>query len=572
MILGSGGIRTITGGGLHMVDHLNCTIGGMLDDTARRFPDSDALVYTDFPVRYTWKQFVKETKRVARGLMALGVGKGDHVGIWATNYPEWVLLQYATARMGAVLVTVNTLYRSVELEYILKQSDMQTLVLTSGYQDIDYPDTLYQVCPELKKAKPGKLESEKLPFLKNVIHVGEGKYPGMHSWAEMIAKADSVPPEALRMLEDSCEPDDTICIMYTSGTTGFPKGVMLSHRNLALNGKHIADCMKLTEKDRLCIPVPFFHCFGCVLGTMASVSAGTAMVPVEHYRADRVLETITKEKCTGVHGVPTMFIAELDLLEKEPGKYDTSTLRTGIMAGSPCPIEVMKSVIGKMGAKEITITYGLTEASPAITMTRTDDPIERRVSTVGRMIPDVEVRIVDPVTRREVPVGDVGELATRGPMVMKGYYKKPEDTAKVLDDEGWLYSGDLAVVDEQGYYKITGRSKDMIIRGGENVYPREVEEFLYTHPHILDVQVVGVPSLKYGEEVCACVRLRPGTKATEQEIVDYCKGKIARFKIPRYVAFVDDFPKTASGKIQKFKLRDQMTKELGLESAVVPTA
>jgi fatty-acyl-CoA synthase len=505
--------------------------------------------------------------------MALGVKKGDHVAIWATNYPEWVLLQFAAARMGAVLITVNTAYRPFELEYLLKQSDTGTLILIDGFKDVGYPDTLYEVCPELKKAHPGQLRSEKFPHLRNVVHIGEGRFPGMFQWDEMMSMGENIPPTALEDLEQACKPDDVICIMYTSGTTGFPKGVMLTHKNLVMNGYSIGECMRFTEKDRLCIPVPFFHCFGCVLATMAAVTHGSTMVPVEHFNPPAVLEAVTKEKCTALHGVPTMFIAELEhLAASEPGKYDLSSLRTGIMAGSPCPIEVMKAVIDKMNMREITIAYGLTETSPVITQTRVDDSLERRVSTVGRVLPGVEAKIVDPETRKELPAGSPGELAARGYLVMKGYYKNREATDEVLDRDGWLYSGDLAVVDDHGYYKITGRAKDMIIRGGENIYPREIEEYLYTHPHIVDVQVVGVPSEKYGEEVCACVRLRPGTTATPEEIIDFCKGKIARYKVPKYVAFVDAYPTTASGKIQKYKLREAMAKQFDLEKYIVPTA
>ena len=556
------------------MDYMNVTIGRMTDEIARRHPDRDALVYVDRDLRLSYRQFRDACRDVCRGLMAIGVRKGDHVAVWATNYPEWVLLQFAAARIGAVLITVNTAYRPFELEYLLRQSDTGTLFLTDGFKDVGYPDTLYEVCPELKKAHPGGLRSGKFPCLRNVVHIGPGKLPGMFQWEEMMGMGQEIPPTVLSDLEAACDPDDVICIMYTSGTTGFPKGVMLTHRNLVMNGYSIGECMKLTEADRLCIPVPFFHCFGCVLGTMACVTHGSAMVPVEHFNPPGVLEAVTKEKCTALHGVPTMFISELEhLASVAPGTYDLSSLRTGIMAGSPCPIEVMKAVIERMNLKEITIAYGLTEASPVITQTRVDDSLERRVGTVGRVLPGVEAKIVDPETRAALPPGTQGELATRGYHVMKGYYKNIEATGEVVDDAGWLYTGDLSVVDGGGYFKITGRAKDMIIRGGENIYPREIEEYLYTHPHVLDVQVVGVPSAKYGEEVAACVRLRPGTTGTAEEIVDFCKGKIARYKVPRYVAFVDDYPKTASGKIQKYKLRESLTIELGLEEvARTPTA
>ncbi len=548
------------------MDCVNVTVGRMTDEIARRHPDSDALVYADRNFRISYREFRDRCRDICRGLMAIGVRKGDHVAVWATNYPEWVLLQFATARMGAVLVTVNTAYRPFELEYLLRQSDTGSLVLIDGFKDVGYPDTLYEICPELKTARPGRLRSEKFPFLRNVVHIGPGKLPGMFQWEEMMEMGRAIPPTALSDLEASCEPDDVICLMYTSGTTGFPKGVMLTHRNLVMNGYSIGECMKLTEADRLCIPVPFFHCFGCVLGTMACVTHGTAMVPLEHFNPIGVLEAVTKERCTGLHGVPTMFIAELEhLASVPPGTYDLSSLRTGIMAGSPCPVEVMKSVMGRMNLREITIAYGLTESSPVVTQTRVDDSLERRVGTVGRVLPGVEAKIVHPETRAALPPGAQGELATRGYHVMKGYYRNVEATSEVVDRDGWLYTGDLAQVDDDGYYRITGRSKDMIIRGGENIYPREIEEFLYNHPHVLDVQVVGVPSAKYGEEVAACVRLRPGATGTAEEIIGFCKGKIARYKVPRYVAFVDDYPKTASGKIQKYKLREWLTAELGLE-------
>lgn len=546
------------------MDYKKITIGRLVDGIAARHPENDALVYVDRGLRMNYREFREECRTVARGLMSLGIRKGDHVGIWATNVPEWVILQFASARIGAILITINTQYRPFELEYILRQSDTKLLILSDGFKDISYPGTLFEACPEVREASGGRVRSEKFPRLRNVVYIGEKRYSWMMNWREMKAKAEETSFRALDAEEASCDSEDVICIMYTSGTTGFPKGAMLRHRNLVANGANIGNCMNLSQADRMCIPVPFFHCFGCVLGTMACVTHGSTMVPVETFSPVAVLETITRERCTAVHGVPTMFIAELEELAKNPSKYDLSHMRTGIMAGSPCPIEVMRAVMEKMNGREITITYGLTEASPGITMTRTDDPIELRVTTVGRPMPDTEVKIVDPETRKELPAGAQGELATRGYLVMKGYYKMPEATDSVIDPDGWLYTGDLAVRNELGYYKITGRAKDMIIRGGENIYPREVEEFLYTHPKVLDVQVVGVPSAKYGEEVTACIRLRPGMEATPEEITDYCKGKIARYKIPRYVFFLDAFPSTASGKIQKYKLREAMTEKLGL--------
>jgi fatty-acyl-CoA synthase len=555
------------------MDKTNITIGRLLDEVAGRHAENDALVYVDRELRMTYRQFRDACRTVARGLLAQGIRRGDHVGVWATNIPEWVILQFAAARIGAVLVTINTQYRPFELEYLLRQSDVAMLVVSDGFKEVSYPGTLFEICPELRDAPGGRLRSEAFPRLSTVVHIGEKRFPWMLDWNDMLGVGRSLPPGKLEAAEAACEPQDVIVIMYTSGTTGFPKGAMLTHRNLVGNAANIADCMTLTDADRMCIPVPFFHCFGCVLGTLACVTRGATMVPVESFAAAAVLDAVSRERCTALHGVPTMFIAELDELAKNPARYDLSSLRTGIMAGSPCPIEVMRSVVDRMSAREITIAYGLTEASPVITQTRVDDPIDLRVTTVGRPLPDTEVKIVDPETRAELPAGTQGELATRGYLVMKGYYKMPEATDHAIDGDGWLYTGDLAVRDDLGYYKITGRAKDMIIRGGENIYPREIEEFLYTHPKVLDVQVVGVPSAKYGEEVAACIRLRPGSAATKDEIVDYCRGKIARFKIPRHVVFVEDYPKTASGKIQKYKLQEEVTGALGLSALRgIPTA
>ncbi|MDN5363093.1 MAG: fatty-acyl-CoA synthase [Eubacteriales bacterium] len=544
------------------------TIGELLDRVAAAFPDRDALVYVDRGLRYSYREFNQIVRQAAKGFMKLGIKKGDHVAIWATNYPEWVITQFATGKIGAVLVTVNTYYKSFELEYVLKHSDATTLLLIDGFRDSNYIDIIYEVCPELKECEPGKLESKNLPYLRNVIYIPKGekkRFPGMFTWDDIMAMGEEVSDDELRARQASLDPDDVINMQYTSGTTGFPKGVMLSHHNIIANARSIAEGLRFTEQDRLCIPVPFFHCFGCVLGTLTCVVSGAAMVPVETFDPKAVLETIEKERCTAVHGVPTMFIAELE--HPDFDKYDLSSLRTGIMAGSPCPIEVMKKVVEKMGAEEITIVYGQTEAAPGITMTRVDDPIELRVTTVGRPLPGVEVKIVDPETGEELPPGKQGELCARGYNVMKGYYKMPEATAAVIDEDGWLHTGDLAVMTEEGYFKITGRVKDMIIRGGENIYPREIEEFLYTHPKIKEVQVVGVPDEKYGEEVMACIILKEGETATEEEIKEFCRGKIARYKIPKYVMFMNDYPRTASGKVQKYKLREIGIKAYGLEKA-----
>ncbi|MGE5577177.1 MAG: AMP-binding protein [Syntrophothermus sp.] len=548
-----------------MLEFLNTTIGDLLDATTERFPDNEAVVYPDRDLRWTYRRFKEICDQAARGFMRLGIEKGEHVAIWATNVPEWIIAQFATAKMGAVLVTVNTSYKTAELEYLMRQSDSTTLLLIQGFKDTNYVETLYEICPELKDAAPGQLNSHRLPALKNVIFIGEGRPAGMFTWQELMEAGKEAPPEALYARQASLSPDEVINMQYTSGTTGFPKGVMLTHYNIINNAHAVADCMKLTSTDRLCIPVPLFHCFGCVMSTLACVTRGATMAPIEAFNARQVLETVDKERCTAVHGVPTMFIAELE--HPDFAKFDLSSLRTGIMAGSPCPLEVMKAVANRMGVREITIAYGQTESSPVITQTRTDDPIELRVSTVGKALPGVEVKIVDPSSGKEVPRGVPGELCTRGYHVMKGYYKMPEATASAIDQEGWLHTGDLAKMDENGYCNITGRAKDMIIRGGENIYPREIEEFLYTFPKIRDVQIVGVPDVKYGEEVMAFVILKDGQESTPEEIREYCRGKIANHKIPRYIKFIAAFPMTASGKIQKYKLRESAIQELHLEDA-----
>ena len=538
-----------------MAEELQITIGKLLGQVALERPDHDAVVYPDRGLRYSYQQFNQLCREAAKGFMKLGIEKGEHMAIWATNTPEWLTTHFSTGIMGAVLVTVNTNYQATELEYLLKQSDSTTLILMESFKGTSYVDTLYEIVPELKEAEPGNLKSEKLPFLKNVIVLGNTRYPGMFLWSDIMDMAREVSDGELDERLSSLDPADVINMQYTSGTTGFPKGVMLTHNNIVNNAINIAECMNLTYQDRMCIPVPFFHCFGCVLGTMTCVTVGATMVPVQEYDVVSVLRAVEQERCTALHGVPTMFIGQLNHPEFET--FDLSSLRTGIMAGSPCPFEVMKKVVDHMGASEITIVYGQTESSPGITQTRITDSLDIRVTTVGRALPNVEVKVINPVTGDEVPHGTQGELCTRGYHVMKGYYKNPEATAQAIDSEGWLHTGDLAVMDEKGYCRITGRLKDMIIRGGENVYPLEIEEFLYTHPKVLDVQVVGIPDPKYGEEVLAWIRLKEGEEATEEEMKEYCKGKIARFKIPRYIQFCDEFPMTASGKIQKFKLRQQ---------------
>jgi len=548
-----------------MSRQLDVTVGGLLDQMAASFPSNEALVYPDRGVRYSYSEFNEVCRKVAKGLLRLGIKKGDNISIWAYNVPEWVVLQFATAKIVAVLVTVNTSYKSAELEYILRQSDSTTLFMVKSFKDTDYVRILEEVVPGLALCEPGRTANAGLPHLKNVVFIGDDTPAGMFNFAQVVELGREVPDSELAAVEATLGAHDVINMQYTSGTTGFPKGVMLTHYNVVNIGFNIGECMKLTEKDRLCIPVPFFHCFGCVLGVMACVTHGSTMVPVEIFDPLKVLQTVEAERCTALHGVPTMFIAELE--HPDFARFDLSTLRTGIMAGSNCPIEVMKKVIRDMHASEITIAYGQTESSPVITQTRTDDEIELRVTTVGRALPDVEAKIVGIETGADLAPGRQGELCTRGYHVMKGYYNMAEETARTIDRDGWLHTGDLAVMDDNGYCKITGRIKNMIIRGGENIYPREIEEFLYTHPKISDIQVYGVPDRKFGEQVMAAIKLKPGLDMTEEEVREFCQGRIANYKIPMYVSFVESYPMTASGKIQKFKMRDLAIKELGLQEA-----
>ena len=546
-----------------------CTIGEALDRAASLHPGRPALISRHQQLRYTYREFLAEVELAARGFLRLGVRKGDRVGVWATNCAEWVITQFATAKIGAILVTLNPAYRAVELEYALAQSECSTLVLIQGFRDCDYLETLASVCPEVVASRPGDLHSRKLPDLRNIIFIGGSPRssfsPAMVEWTDLLEKGRSVPPEALRQREAALDSDEPINIQYTSGTTGFPKGAMLSHHNIVNNGLLVGGAMKFTEGDRLCIPVPFYHCFGMVLGNMVCVVAGAAMVlPAPHFNALATLEAVAEEHCTALHGVPTMFIAERE--HPEFKRFDLSTLRTGIMAGSPCPIEIMKRVVTEMHCRELTIAYGLTETSPVVTQTTSEDPIELRVATVGRPLPHTEIKIIDEagrIVRRGLP----GELCARGYMVMKGYYRNPEATRRALDGSGWLHSGDIATMDENGYCRITGRVKDMVCRGGENIYPREIEEFLYTHPAVADVQVIGVPDPKYVEQVAAWIKLKEGVLCSEDDIRSFCKGRIADFKIPRYVKFVDSFPMTVTGKIQKFKMREISIQEWGLGAA-----
>ncbi|HMA83088.1 MAG TPA: AMP-binding protein [Candidatus Thermoplasmatota archaeon] len=529
------------------------TIGDIVDETAKKYPNNDALVYVDRGLRLSYKEFKDKVDMLAKSLMNLGIRRGDHIAVWAYNVPEWVYLQFASAKIGAVLVTVNTYYKSKELEYLLKQSDTTTLFLVESFKDVNYVEMVRKVVPDLSETKPGNIDLENLPFLKNIVFIGDDAPKGMFSFSEVEDMHQQISDDQLAERQSSLDQHDTINMQYTSGTTGFPKGVELTHHNIVNNAYYVGETMGMTEKDRLCIPVPFFHCFGCVMSTLNSVIHGSAMVPIEQFDAGKVLESIETEKCTAIQGVPTMFIAELR--HPDFDDFTLSSLRTGIMAGSSCPIEVMKEAMEKMYLKEITIAYGLTEASPVITMTRRDDPIEKRVETVGKVLPHIDAKIIDPETGDELPSGEPGELIARGYNIMKGYYKMPDKTSESIVD-GWLHSKDLAVMDEDGYFSILGRTDDMIIRGGENVYPREIEEFLYTNEKIEDVAVVGVPSEKYGEEVCAFIKLKEGEQATEDEIKSFCNEGISRFKIPRYILFEDTFPMTASGKIRKVDLRD----------------
>lgn len=540
------------------------TVGAVVREMARDYPTTEAYVYPEHQIRKTYQEFNEETDHLAKAFMGMGIAKGEHVAIWSDNKREWLLSQFATGKMGAVLVTVNTNYQEKELEYLLDQSDATTLILGEEFKGTSYIDIINAVCPELKTSRKGDIHSEKLPYFKRVIVMSDNDYPGIYRWSEFESYAAGITDEQLDERLNGLDHDDVINIQYTSGTTGFPKGVMLTHMNVVNNGRLIGDRMNLTPKDRLCIPVPFFHCFGCVLGNLAAVTHGSTMVLVEQFEPKRVLQAVQDEKCTGLHGVPTMFIAELN--HPDYKQFDTSTLRTGIMAGSPCPIEVMKKVIDDMGASEITICYGQTESSPVITQTKSDDAIEKRVATVGKPHPHVEVKIVDPATGEEMPVGTPGELCTRGYHIMKGYYNNAEATRAAIDHEGWLHTGDIAVLDEDGYIDITGRIKDMVIRGGENVYPREIEEFLYQHPGIQDVQVVGVPDPKYGEELMAWIIPKEGQSLSSEDVRAYCKGKISHHKIPRYIEFTTSYPMTASGKIQKFMLREMSAERIGVQS------
>ena len=546
------------------MEFIENTLGGVLDDLSKNNPNGWAVRYTDRNYFRTWKELNDEADLIARGMMSLGVKKGDHVAIWATNTPEWILTLFAAAKIGAVLVTVNTNFKIFELEYLLRQSDTKLLVMIGGFKNNDYVATVNELLPELKTTS-GEIESEHLPFLKRVVFAGKETPEGMLNFEDLKILGGDFPVEIYEENKKTLNTHDVVNMQYTSGTTGFPKGVMLTHYNILNNGKTIGDGMKFTKNDKLCITVPFFHCFGLVLAMMACITHGTTMVPVERYSPVPVMNAISVEKCTAVHGVPTMFIAMLE--HAQFNNFDFSSLRTGIMAGSPCPIEVMKKVIDKMNMRDIVIVFGQTEASPGCTMTTTSDSIDKRVNTVGRAFPGVECKIIDPESGEELPINTPGEFCARGYNIMKGYYKMPEATAQAIDKDGWLHTGDLCTVDEDGYYKVVGRIKDMIIRGGENIYPKEIEECLYTCDKVSDVQVIGVPSEAYGEEVMACVILKEGEEMTEEEVKEFVGARMAKHKVPRYVRFVDSFPTNAAGKIQKFKMREEAIEILKLQTA-----
>ena len=540
------------------------TLGELLDETVARYPHNSAVVYVDRDYRQSWLEFSADVDRVARGLMALGVQKGEKVAVWATNVPHWVTLMFATAKIGAVLLTINTNYKSTEIDYVLRQSDADNLFIIDGVRDTDYVAIMYELVPELRAHPRGKLRSARFPALKRLFFLGPEKHRGMFSMMELMALADQVSDEDYRARQATLSCYDVINMQYTSGTTGFPKGVMLTHHNIGNNGYWIGKNQNLSGDDRVCLPVPLFHCFGCVLGVMACINHGATMVFLETFNPVLAMMSIERERCTAAYGVPTMFIAMLD----HPlfAKFDFSSLRTGIMAGSPCPVKTMKQCVQLMHMDELTICYGLTEASPVLTQTRFDEPdLMRKCSTIGKAMPGMDVVVINPDTGQFCAPGEAGEICCRGYNVMKGYYKMPEETARCIDSNGWLHSGDIVTVDEDGYYAIAGRLKDIIIRGGENISPKEIEDFIHPMEGVRDVQVVGVPSKKYGEQPGAFVIRQPDSSITPEDVQDYCRGKIAWYKVPKYVHFLHEYPMTASGKIQKYKLRE-------LASALWPEA
>ncbi|WP_417320589.1 AMP-binding protein [Emcibacter sp.] len=538
------------------------TIGEAFDEAVELYGDREALVVCHQDIRWTYSEFSKQVDDFAAGLLALGFEPGDRVGVWAPNCAEWVITQFATAKAGIIQVNINPAYRRAELEYVLNKVGCRALVTAASFKSSDYMAMINDLAPELATCKPGALKAKRLPELEAVIRLGEEKTPGCFNFADIASLADDSHFQRLEELKTVLDPDDAINIQFTSGTTGSPKGATLSHFNILNNGYFVGEAMNFTEQDRLCIPVPLYHCFGMVMSNLTCVTHGSCMVyPNDGFDPLLTLKAVAAEKCTALHGVPTMFIAELDHPERE--SFDLSSLRTGIMAGASCPIEVMKRVVSQLYMSEVTIAYGMTETSPVSFQSSRDDSLEKRVSTVGRIHPHVEVKVVDE-QGQVTPAGVQGELLTRGYSVMKGYWADPERTDEAIDEAGWMHTGDLATLDEDGYCNIVGRVKDMVIRGGENIYPREIEEFLYRHEKILDVQVFGVPDDRFGEELCAWICLKEGLEASEEEIKEFCSGQIAHYKVPRYIRFVDEFPMTVTGKIQKFIMRDQMMEDLGL--------
>ncbi|MEM5277736.1 AMP-binding protein [Cupriavidus taiwanensis] len=540
------------------------TVPALLAQTVAAFPEREAVVFREQGVRWNWREFAEAIDALAAGLHALGLVRGDRVGIWAPNRVEWLVTQFATARLGLVLVNINPAYRLAELEYALNKVGVKAIVAAEAFKTSRYLDMLQALAPELATSAPGTLQAARLPSLRWVIRMGEGETPGMIRYAQVLARGAGVARAELDRITAQLDRHDAINVQFTSGTTGAPKGATLTHRNIVNNARFIAMAMRFSEQDKLCIPVPFYHCFGMVLSVLACVSTGGAMVfPGEAFDPEATMRAVSEERCTALHGVPTMFIAQLD--HPRFADYDFSSLRTGIMAGSPCPIETMKRVVAQMHMSEVTIAYGMTETSPVSFQSSTTDPLDKRTTTVGRIQPHLEVKIVD-ASGATVPVGEKGELCTRGYSVMLGYWDDEARTAEAIRD-GWMHTGDLATLDAEGYCNIVGRVKDMLIRGGENIYPREIEEFLFRHPKVQAVQVFGVPDPRYGEEVCAWIVLKPGESATEDEIRAFCRDQIAHYKIPRYIRFVDEMPLTVTGKVQKFVMRDQMVRELNLDES-----
>ena len=537
---------------------IELTLSQLLREKTKENPSQEFMVYSDRGLRFTYQEFDKRVDDMAAGLYAIGVRKGDNIGIWATNVPDWLTYMFACARLGAVAVTVNTSYKLHELEYLVKQADLTTLCLTDGVKDSNYVQMIKELVPELDEYERGCLKSKRFPCLKNVVFMGPEKFRGLYSTPELLLLGQHVDFKIIKKIESEVTPHDVVNMQYTSGTTGFPKGVMLTSHNIINNGYSIGESMRYTSKERVCLPVPLFHCFGIVLGVMAILSHGATHVLLESFDPLVALASIHKEKCTAIYGVPTMYIAELN--HPMFNMFDMSSLRTGIMAGAGCPVELMKTVMDKMNMKEITSVYGLTETSPGMTQSRWNQSAEVRATTVGYELPDIEVKVLNPETNEECAIGEQGEMCCRGYNIMKGYYKMPEATAEIIDENGFLHSGDLGVKDPDGNYRITGRIKDMIIRGGENIYPREIEEFLIDIPQIKDIQVAAVKSNRYGEITGAFIILHEGQTLTEEDVIEYCRGKLSKYKWPQFFMFLDEFPMTGSGKIQKFKLTEMGTK------------